>query len=145
MKPITSILGACCVALLLPAVADAQGPSDRVAFDGGFDIASRPLRAETYTAVPGVGLEADDVELQACRRDSITQQPDPENPRWIWRLRAYRYLDCVLMLVDGALATRRVAATSGDDNQLVQLSRNDLERIRTLAWWARDAAARIGQ
>ena len=27
----------------------------------------------------------------------------------------------------------------------VRLSREDLERIRILAWWARDAAARIGQ
>ena len=66
-------------------------------------------------------------------------QPDPDysDPRWLWRLRAYRHLDCVNALVDHALTS-----SSGDR---VEVPRADLERIRTEAWYARDAAARIGQ
>jgi hypothetical protein len=66
-------------------------------------------------------------------------QPDPDYPdmRWVWRLRAYRHLDCVTAIVD-----RELSSASGDR---VELSRADLERIRAEAWYARDAAARIGQ
>jgi hypothetical protein len=70
---------------------------------------------------------------------ACTPQPDPDYPdtRWVWRLRAYRHLDCVHAIVERALST-----APGDR---VELSRADLERIRTEAWSARDAAARIGQ
>jgi hypothetical protein len=66
-------------------------------------------------------------------------QPVPESSdtRWLWRLRAYQHLDCVNAIVDRALT-----ASSGDR---IELSRADLERIRAEAWYARDAAARIGQ
>ena len=66
-------------------------------------------------------------------------QPDPDYPdtRWVWRLRAYRHLDCVNAIVERAL--------SSASNDRVELSRADLERIRTEAWYARDAAARTGQ
>ena len=56
--------------------------------------------------------------------------------RWFWRLRAYRHLDCVNGIVDRALTS-----TSSDR---IEMSRDDLERIRNEAWYARDAAARIG-
>ena len=70
---------------------------------------------------------------------ACTPQPDPDYPdtRSVWRLRAYRHLDCVHALVDRALS-------SGSADR-VELSRADLERIRAEAWYARDAAARIGQ
>jgi hypothetical protein len=70
---------------------------------------------------------------------ACTRQPDPEysDSRWSWRLRAYRHLDCVNAIVDRAL-------TSASSDR-VELSRADLERIRAEAWYARDAAARIGQ
>ena len=66
-------------------------------------------------------------------------QPDPDYPdtRWLWRLRAYRHLDCV-----NAIVTRALTSASGDR---VEVPRADLERIRAEAWSARDAAARIGQ
>ena len=79
-------------------------------------------------AVPALTEEA------AC-----TPQPDHESSdtRWVWRLRAYRHLDCVNAIVDRALAK---ASTDR-----IEISRADLERIRAEVWYARDAAARIGQ
>ena len=63
--------------------------------------------------------------------------PDYSDTRWLWRLRAYRHLDCVNDIVSRALTS-----ASGDR---VEVPRADLERIRAEAWYARDAAARIGQ
>ena len=73
-------------------------------------------------------------------RESVcTPQPDPDysDTRWLWRLRAYRHLDCV-----DAIVSRALTSASSDR---VEVPRADLERIRTEAWSARDAAARIGQ
>lgn len=70
---------------------------------------------------------------------ACTPQQDPDYPdtRWVWRLRAYRHLDCVNAIVERAL--------SSPSRDRVELSRADLERIRAEAQYARDAAARIGQ
>jgi hypothetical protein len=144
MSRTTSFVGACCLALLLPSLADAQGSN--LTPSGAADISARltgrPLAAATYAAVPA--LPADSVAssaAQACRTDAM---PDGESQdsRWQWRLRAFRHLDCVTTLIDNVLAA------GGEDDEApreVRISREDLERIRTLAWWARDAAARIGQ
>jgi len=72
----------------------------------------------------------------ACTPDPDSD-PDYSDTRWVWRLRAYRHLDCVNAVVERALSS-----ASGDR---VEISRADLERIRDEAWYARDAAARIGQ
>jgi hypothetical protein len=76
--------------------------------------------------------------VMAIQPAACTPQPDPDYPdtRWIWRLRAYRHLDCVNAIVERALSS-----ASGDR---VELSRADLDRIRAEVWYARDAAARIG-
>jgi hypothetical protein len=70
---------------------------------------------------------------------ACTPQPDPDysDTRWVWRLRAYRHLDCVNAIVERAL--------SSASSDRVEVSRADLERLRDEAWYARDAAARIGQ
>jgi hypothetical protein len=73
-------------------------------------------------------------QLAACVPDP---DPDYSDTRWVWRLRAYRHLDCVTAIVERAL--------SSASKDRVELSRADLERIRAEAWYARDAAARIGQ
>ena len=74
----------------------------------------------------------------ATQPAACTPQPDPEYPdtRWVWRLRAYRHLDCVNAFVERAL--------SSASSDRVELSRAELERIRSEASYARDAAARIG-
>ena len=85
------------------------------------------------------------VDFPAC---PATKAPEPDDPRWRWRLRAYTHLDCVTTIVDNALQQPRRSDSRerpDDESQTVTISRADLERIRTLAWWARDAAARIGQ
>ena len=134
---------ACGLTLALPALAVAQIPTTEPGQSGrttndAIHLSSRPLPAKAYAAVPGV-----DPAAESCRVDTVPQQPEPEDSRWIWRLRAYRHLDCVVALVDDAL--RGAGIDGGDHANAVRLSRRDLERIRTLAWWARDAAARIGQ
>jgi hypothetical protein len=72
---------------------------------------------------------------------AAASQVDHDNPQWQWRLRAYRHLDCVTALVDAALA--QSGANRVDEH--VMITRRELERIRDHAWWARDAAARIGR
>jgi hypothetical protein len=130
MTHIISMASACALALLLTGTTAAAN-----------DLTSRPLRVETYAAVPGAAV--DDSAAQACRFDEAAQPSEPADPRWLWRLRAYRHLDCVITLADAALDDD--AREGGGERDTVRLSREDLERIRILAWWARDAAARIGQ
>jgi hypothetical protein len=83
-------------------------------------------------------LTGADVPVTPNNESACAPQSDPEysDTRWLWRLRAYRHLDCLNAIVDRALTSTR-----GDR---VELSRADLERIRNEAWYARDAAARIG-
>lgn len=130
MTHIISMASACALALFLTGTTAAAN-----------DLTSRPLRVETYAAVPGAAV--DDSAAQACRVDDA-QASEPADPRWLWRLRAYRHLDCVITLADAALDDPG-ARDGGGERDTVRLSREDLERIRLLAWWARDAAARIGQ
>lgn len=114
-----------CLALFLAAVAGAQVARDQ--------SSTPPARDADGT-----------LGFPAC---AASATPEPDDPRWRWRLRAYNHLDCVTAIVDQALA--RAATEEGgrpdDENAAVTMSRADLERIRTLAWWARDAAARIGR
>jgi hypothetical protein len=126
---------AVCLSLTLPAVAGAQAP--------GASSSVRQPHAQAVTT----SASQDDREdpRPVCAADGDVREPD--DPRWRWRLRAYRHLDCMVNLVDEAL-TARAGASTGEGSRRagsVAISREDLERIRTLAWWARDAAARIGQ
>ena len=154
MHRITSLSGAFCLALLMPALADAQGSDSSITLSTGQTAArltSRPLAAAAHTALPGLPERRSGVPPAAaassaadsCRVDSIAAESEPDDPRWRWRLRAFRHLDCVNALVDAALTG--AAALNDEGRREVRVSRDDLERIRTLAWWARDAAARIGQ
>ena len=145
MSRITSLATAGCLALLFPALASAQVPQigvidlSRVARSDATDRASRALAAEGSAAVAGT-----DSAVAECRTGA-TKEPEPEDSRWKWRLRAFHYLDCVVTLVDSSLRASGTNAADTDKHGEVRLSREDLERIRMLAWWARDAAARIGQ
>jgi hypothetical protein len=72
------------------------------------------------------------------------QPPDHEDARWRWRLHAFHHLDCATAIIDRALQSNGAAAGTPSGDR-IEISRAELERIRTLALWARDAAARIGQ
>ena len=72
---------------------------------------------------------------EACAVDIDTDIT--ANAEYFWRARAYRQLDCVIGTLE-----RAMQSTNGD---VVTLSREDAERLRSLAFWAKDAAARIGR
>jgi hypothetical protein len=138
----TSMVGAFCLALLLPALADAQGfgIQNAGAEDIGARLVSRRIAAAAYAAVPS--LPASDAHVESCRTETSSDR-DGQDARWQWRLNAFRHLDCVTTLIDNALAA--AVREDGPAPREVRIPREDLERMRTLAWWARDAAARIGQ
>jgi hypothetical protein len=94
-------------------------------------------------ALPALTITAGSREQAGIDPDTCATQPPPdhENPRWRWRLHAYHYLDCATAIAERALRTND-AASKRDDR--IEISRQELERIRTLALWARDSAARIG-
>ena len=144
MSRTTSFVGAFCLALLLPTLADAQGSDFQpsAAGDIGARLTGRPLAAATYAAVPALPADsAASSAAPACWTDAMPDA-DSQDSRWQWRLRAFRHLDCVTTLIDNVLAP---GGEDDESSREVRMSREDLERIRTLAWWARDAAARIGQ
>lgn len=118
MLRICLMASALCTALVIPAAASETGV-----------IQARPQRVEVLAAASGP------VEAWTCKADRVAQEPEDESTRWRWR--AYRHLDCVTELVDEAL--KRAAAEEGT----VTLTRDELERLRIRALWAKDAAARI--
>ena len=83
----------------------------------------------------GAGLSAP--PTSATQPAACTPQPDSDysDTRWVWRLRAYRHLDCVDAIVERAL--------SAPSRDRIEVSRRDLERIRIEASHVRDAAARM--
>jgi hypothetical protein len=89
-------------------------------------------------AVPALTGADVSPEATSTQESICAPQQDPENidARWVWRLRAYRHLDCVNAILDRALRST--------SNDRIEVSRRDLERIAAEAWYARDAAARIG-
>jgi hypothetical protein len=121
-----------CWGLLVAGVAGAQSAADadRSQTPGG------DARASASRGAPALSAP--------CRADDAIEEPG--DPKWQWRLRAYRHLDCVMSLADRALSapSGRTGGARGGQEQ-VSMSREDLERIRTFAWWARDAVARVGQ
>lgn len=145
MPRIVPFVGAFCLSLLLAALADAQGLVSQTAgaADVGARLSGRPIAVAAYAAVPAAPTIPPDtvpVAVESCRVDT-TPDNEPQDSRWQWRSRAFRHLDCVTTLIDHAL----VESGTDDESGQIRLSREELERIRTLVWWARDAAARIGQ
>jgi hypothetical protein len=74
---------------------------------------------------------------QAC---SAAEPPDLTDESMRWRLRAYNNLDCLMSKLEQA-SNRPDNAGRSD----VKLSRQEIEQLMNLAWWAKDAAQRIGR
>jgi len=93
------------------------------------------------TAVPAVATsgqtQTTDRVAAACQ-----EPPDYISPQDIWYMRATYNLNCIEELMDAHLAA---AARTVSEDDVVEIPRAELERIRTLAISARDAAARIGR
>ena len=86
----------------------------------------------------GAGSREQAIDPETC---ATQPPPDHEDARWRWRLHAYHYLDCATAIAERALRTGDAATKPGGR---IEISREELERIRTLTLWARDSAARIG-
>jgi hypothetical protein len=118
----------CFVALvfcLLPASASAGGQDP----NSGTGTAARPSGIEASGAADATACE---VEL-----------PESDDVAATWRLRAYGWLDCLTGITDRALNPAPGSRQNVRASDEVTISRGDLERVRMLAVWAKDAAARI--
>ena len=69
-----------------------------------------------------------------------TDEPRELTEEYRWRWRAYQNLGCLISTLEQALYR---PANVGKEQ--VTLSRDEVEKLRNLAWWARDAAQRIGR
>src|SRR5687767_9557003 len=128
MLRIPLLLSVWCLALALPAVAgtDVTNPADHTA---------SPSSAVS-TPIP--------TDLPACEANAS----EPDDLQYVWRLRAFRHLDCVTGMVEEAMNRVRdddAGGSNDNSDEPVRLSRKELERIHMLVLLARDAAARIGR
>lgn len=122
-------------------------------FPGAFAVQPAIAEERSADSRPGVVADAGEQKKTSVAGGSTPQcQPEHELPptddwNWKWRLLAFRHLDCVVAMVDAALARDAAPAARPADPQAaaVPIRREELEHIRSLAWWARDAAARIGR
>ena len=82
-------------------------------------------------ATPAPVATAGTAAVESPCTDPANEQQDD----WslMWRLRAYRNLDCIMSTIDQRLAK----------GGSVTFTREELQEIRMRAQWAKDAAARI--
>ena len=69
-----------------------------------------------------------------------TDEPRELTEEYRWRWRAHQTLGCLISTLDQALHR-----PDNVGKEQVTLSRDEVEQVRKLAWWARDAAQRIGR
>lgn len=86
-------------------------------------------------AVATASRPAAEPAVSSCR-----EVPDYVGPQDIWYMRAAYSLDCIRGLIDAHLA-----AMPHTEDDVVEVPRTELERIRALVSTAHDAAARIGR
>ena len=119
------------ICLLASALCTVLGVPPAVADEGAI-LPAKAQRADVMAAASGMPTAA-----WTCRADAVAQEPEDESIRWRWR--AYRHLDCVIEMVEA------LKARADGESGTVSLSRDELERIRTMAFQAKDAAARIAR
>jgi hypothetical protein len=95
-------------------------------------LESRPQRAEVLAAASGLPASA-----WACSAPEVTV---PYNTEYYWRWEAYRQLDCSIEVIE-----RAMKQSADSEEGTLTLTREELEQLRTRAFWAKDAAARIGR
>ena len=95
-------------------------------------LESRPQSAEVLAAAAGLPTGA-----SMCTAPEVTA---PFNTEYYWRWTAYRELDCAIEAIERAMTT-----IAGSEESTVTLTREELEHLRTRAFAAKDAAARIGR
>ena len=71
---------------------------------------------------------------------SVADPPGLSDEGMRWRLRAYNNIECIMNVLRQAL-TR---SPDGGKAQ-VTLSRKEVDELLNYAWWAKDAAQRIGR
>ena len=115
------MLSALCLALTAPVLANEPAV-----------LKSRLQSAEVLAASSGLPASA-----WECSAPEVTV---PFNEEYYWRWTAYRELDCAIEAIE------RVMKKSADSEEgTVTLTREELEQLRARAFWAKDAAARIGR
>jgi hypothetical protein len=115
------MLSALCLALTAPVVANEPAKVPE----------SRPRSAEVRAAAAGMPTSA-----RECRVPAVTV---PYNEEYYWRWTAYRELDCAIEAIERAMKS------ADSEEGTVTLTREELEHLRTRAFRAKDAAARIGR
>jgi hypothetical protein len=111
----------CTVLAVPPAVADEAAI-----------IPAKPQRPEVLAAASAMPVEA-----WACKADAVEQEPADDSVRWRWR--AYRHIDCMIDMVE------RLQRQADGEAGTVMVSQDELQQLRTLAFQAKDAAARIAR
>jgi hypothetical protein len=121
MFPSRVMLSALCLALTAPVLANEPAKV----------LASRPQPAELLAAPSVIPTSA-----KAC---SVPEVTVPSAEEYYWRWRAYRELDCAIEAIERAMKN------AGSEEGTVTVTREELEHLRARAFWAKDAAARIGR
>ena len=115
------MLSALCLALTAPVLANEPANV----------LESRPQSAEVLAAAAGMPTSA--------RECSVPEVTVPYTEEHYWRWTAYRELDCAIEAIERAMKS------ADSEEGTVMLTREELERLRARAFWAKDAAARIGR
>ena len=115
------MLSVCCLALTAPVLANEPATV----------LESRPQSAEVLAAASGIAMDA--------RECTVPEVTVPYNEEYYWRWTAYRELDCAIEAIERAMKS------ADSEEGTVTLTREQLEQLRARAFWAKDAAARIGR
>jgi hypothetical protein len=121
MFRIRVMLSALCLALTAPVLANEPATV----------LESRPQSAEVLAAASRLQTSA-----WKCSAPEVTV---PYNEEFYWRWTAYRELDCAIEAIERAMKS------ADSEEGTVRLTREELEHLRARAFWAKDAAARIGR
>jgi hypothetical protein len=114
------MLSALCLALTAPVLANEPAKV----------LESRPQSADVLAAASGI------VGAREC---TVPEVAVPYNEEYYWRWTAYRELDCAIEAIERAMKS------ADSEEGTVTLTREELEQLRARAFWAKDAAARIGR